>query len=132
MSSLTLWNRIITIYIQIICIYAQVQQSVVLNANTPSASGISIAHNFEATQNDSVVNGSWNVHVDTQYGSTFNITMDSSWGFHPTTKSTVTITLNGFTSNNSINADYADLLFLFSVNDNQFFTTYVHLDDQNQ
>ena len=64
-----------------------------------------------------------------QRGYHLEISLDNSWGFHPTKPSTISITMHSDTNLNS--QSDLDLIATFSVNSNQYFSYFIALDERN-
>ena len=77
-----------------------------------------------------ISNNQWDIKVTDgggQQGYHLEIDLDSSWGFHPSTESTITFSMYSPTS---LNVNDLDLFVTFSVNSHQFITPWFHLDNQ--
>eukprot|EP01084_Bolivina_argentea_P134106 236618_1 len=102
-----------------------IQQEATLNAQSSNTNGASISRNPASV---STSGPNFNIDVKLQDPYDLKLSLDDSWGFHASTNSTITLTLDGSTPfpNND-----ADLLFVFSVNDFQYFSFFLHLDTNN-
>ena len=93
-----------------------------INAQTTSANGAFVSHN---SQSVSVSGTNYEVNVQSQDAYDLKISLDETWRFMPSSSSTITVTLDGWT----ISDNDADILIVFSVADIQYFSFFVHLDD---
>eukprot|EP01084_Bolivina_argentea_P041077 75794_1 len=108
------------------CLYHSVsllQKEITLNAQTHSKNGVSIHHN---NQTVTISNTSYNIKVSVQEQDyDLKLSSNNEWSFHSLIESTITLTLFGHTPNPSIDTD---LLLVFSVNNLQYFSFFIHLD----
>jgi len=105
------------------CSIAIIARDTTLTTTTESNDGVVASSNPVSTIVDR--NG-YHVTVSTQSAYDLRLSLDSSWGFLPTSQSTISITLNGHTPDPSADAD---LLIVFSVADSQYLSFFIHLDD---
>ena len=87
-----------------------------------SGIGVIITANHVNTSNDI-----WHINPSTQDGTDIQLQMNSEWGFHPSTQSTIHLTIDGFTPN--ITKTDGEFLILFGVT-NYYFSIVIRLEDK--
>eukprot|EP01084_Bolivina_argentea_P300241 517659_1 len=91
-----------------------------LNNNTNGAS-VSVMNADVSTSNV------WTITTSTQIGWNLLLSLDNSWGFYPNAESSLQITINGESIHNE--HDYLDLVLSYSVNNANFFSVYLSMDN---
>eukprot|EP01084_Bolivina_argentea_P133503 235602_1 len=97
-------------------------QSTTVNPITPSQNGVSVSYN---TKNTKVSGAYYDISVTTQNEYDVAISLQEQWSFKSTLSTTLILTLNGLTPNPSADADF---IILFTTDNIQFFSFFVHLD----
>ena len=104
----------------------QIQQQVTLNAINSSLNGASILSNPNSVTNSF---SKWNITVQPEQNEyDLKLLLNNSWGFRSNIISIITIIIDGI-SPQPLNVD-KDLLLVFSVNNLQYFSIFIHLDDR--
>lgn len=106
---------------------SNVQRQSILNATILSNNDASISYNEQTTSISD--DGAFNVIVSTQDDYDIRLSLSDEWAFIPSTTSTLSLTLQGHTP--FPGAD-SDLMLVFSVNDWQYFSFFIHLDYTNK
>eukprot|EP01083_Nonionella_stella_P197040 724677_1 len=99
-----------------------------VNLSNSQLGGEGIALQIRATH----VNTSNNVlHINprTQRDTDLELILDQQWGFHPQVPSTIHITIDGFTPN--ITKEDGEFLMLFAVDNHQYFSAVIRLEDKS-
>ena len=112
-----------TLYTQIILTISQTNTQIEL---TPSS--ISSISDITVTPGEDcdIIGDVWSIDVTQQAGADLAISLGPTYGFHADYASTISITLNGNTSNHSYEND-CDVSLIFAVND-FYFAHFFHLD----
>ena len=77
----------------------------------------------------------WYIKTNDEDGFALHLSLNNSWGFHPTLVSSIQIVINGTTSYNKhriyepYDALDANALIAFSVNDAEYISTYIRLEN---
>merc|ERR1719495_660857 len=94
----------------LVCGSSALNKSITLDPDHLGAPGIGV--NIYTNHVD-IVDGAWHLEPESQDGIDLELQMNAAWGFHADLVSTVTLTMNGSTPNNTLSN--AELLILFGV-----------------
>eukprot|EP01084_Bolivina_argentea_P004357 8293_1 len=104
---------------------ATLQNAVMLSSQYQSRNGAIISYNPKKVE---VNNNGFHIHVQSQNAYDLKLSLDKSWGFKKYINSTITLIIDGYTP---FPDEDADFLIVFSVDDLQYFSFFLHLDTKN-
>eukprot|EP01083_Nonionella_stella_P057878 151762_1 len=100
-------------------------KSETLTASNSDISGASVLSNIQEVQQNH--NNEWNVSIYSEDTWQFHLLLDNTWGFDPNLQSTTHITIDSSTPE-----AIEDLLFGFTVHNNQYFAVRIPMDNDGQ
>eukprot|EP01083_Nonionella_stella_P155770 503738_1 len=128
MAAIFAQNVIIILFCTLVVTLSAVIKSVTLTTSNPIIDGA----NISCIHNDCNVNqNEWQLDSTNELGFHLKINLDTSWGFHPTKPSTISLTASGSTPLNGEKGAPKDLdpLFVFSVNNAKYITFWSAFDE---
>eukprot|EP01084_Bolivina_argentea_P008369 15680_1 len=119
--------RLLILIIHMVRLYALIKTEILTPSNT-NINGINVISNLqEVTTNQ---NNEWNVTILSENTWQFIIALDNTWGFHTNLLSTIKLKI--YSSSIGGTETFDDILFGFTVTNNEYISTWIPMDNNGQ